>query len=154
MVYCAGTNCSRRNQCAFHEHFEWKHLRQYLDWSTNGSAYGGFDNKGEWHPVQSRMSCGDQAEQYYHYKALGWREGEEYRNSIGGICDDVCVTCPHRSICYSILECAGMIFAPGDRVRFDCERIKADPEGKKEWLDRRLEDYYRRAEYTDKQGSE
>ena len=57
MFYCEGTNCSRRDQCAYHERFEWKYPRQYLDLSTDGTAWGGFDNDGKWHPMQSTWSC-------------------------------------------------------------------------------------------------
>ena len=146
MIYCEGKNCSRRDQCAFHEHFEWKYPRQDLDQSTQGMGYEGIDKSGK--PFSHHeFFCGDKADFYKHYKALGWREGVEYRNSKGTICDEVCLTCEHQDLCFSILEFAGMIFQPGDRVRFDCEAIRADPEGKKKWLDERLENYYKRIEW-------
>lgn len=144
MIYCEGKNCSRRDQCAYHELFEWKYPRQYLDWSTEGTGYTGINKDKDY------FCCGNNADYYKQYKALGWREGQEYRNSAGTICDEICLTCPHRSLCFQILEFAGMIFQPGDRVRFDCEDIKADPEGKKEWLNKQLEVYYKRIELYEK----
>lgn len=154
MIYCEGTNCSRRDQCAFHERFEWKHPRQYLDCSTEGRGSGGIDESGKTF-YQHGYYCGDDAEYYRGYKSIGWREGEEYKNSAGTICDEVCLTCPHKSLCFSILEFAGMIFQPGQRIRFDCEQIKVDPEGRKKWLDTQLENYYKRIElYKETRGKE
>ena len=43
MIYCEGKNCSRRDQCAYHELFESKYPRQYLDCSTEGRGHGGID---------------------------------------------------------------------------------------------------------------
>lgn len=57
---------------------------------------------------------------------------KEYKNSEGTICDEVCLTCPHRSLCFLILEYAGMVIQPGDKIRFDCEDIQANPEYYKE----------------------
>ena len=138
MIYCEGTNCSRRDQCAYHEHFKWNYPRQYLDESTEGRGWAGVDKDGNYFS-NHKFCCGDSAEQYYHYKALGWREGQEYRNSEGTICDEVCLTCPHKSLCFSILELAGMVFEPGDRVRCNCEDIKANPEYHKDWVNNNLE---------------
>ena len=145
MIYCEGRNCSRRDQCAYHEHFEWKYPRQYLDCSTEGMGHGGIDKDGN-HFYHHWYSCGDNSDHYQRYKAFGWREGIEYKNSKGTICDEICLTCEHQDLCFSILEFAGMIFQPGDRVRFDCEDIRANPEGKKKWLDERLDIYYKRIE--------
>ena len=133
MIYCEGKKCSRRDQCAFHEKFEWEHPRQYLDESTQGMGWGGIDKDGNYFS-NHRFCCGDNADRYYQYKALGWREGQEYRNSKGTICDEVCLTCEHQNLCFTILEYAGMIFRPGDRVRFNCEDIKTDPEKHKQFL--------------------
>ena len=81
MIYCEGKNCSRRDQCAFHEHFEWKYPRQYLDQSTQGMGYEGIDKSGK--PFSHHeFFCGDKADFYKHYKALGWREGVEYSKSL------------------------------------------------------------------------
>lgn len=147
MIYCEGKNCSRRDQCAFHEHFESEYPRQVRDCSTEGTAYGPFYDENNKAHMKTNWDCGNNSDRHYaHYKALGWREDQEYRNSEGTICDEICLVCPHKSLCFSILEFAGMIFQPGDRVRFDCEDIKADPEGKKKWLDERLEIYYKRME--------
>ena len=64
MYYCEGKYCSRKDQCAYHELFDWKCPRQYLDQSTTGSGYGGIDENGQLF----------RAEFYKCYKALGWRE--------------------------------------------------------------------------------
>ena len=61
-----------------------------------------------------------------------------YKNSEGTICAEECLHCPHRHLCFQILELAGMIFKPGDRIRFDCEEIKADPEGRQRDLEDKL----------------
>lgn len=143
MIYCEGKDCSRKDQCAYHENFEWKYPRQYLDMSTEGFGWEGIDSDGR-RFSHHEYSCGDRADFYKRYKALGWREGQEYRNSEGTICDEVCLTCPHRSLCFSILDFAGMIIQPGDRVRFNCEDIRTNPEGKKKWLDEQLKIYYER----------
>lgn len=74
MIYCEGKYCSIKNQCAFHEAFEWKHPRQYLDWSTEGSGYGGFDKEKNYHFFSNEYCCGDRAKRYSRYRALGWRE--------------------------------------------------------------------------------
>lgn len=84
MIYCEGKNCSRRDQCAYHELFEWKYPRQYLDCSTEGMGHGGIDKNGD-NFYYHWYICGDNAEHYRRYKALGWREGQEYRNSEGTI---------------------------------------------------------------------
>ncbi len=145
MYYCEGKQCARRDKCAYHENFEWKYPRQYLDSSTEGYGYEGIDVNGNKFSHHEYL-CGDRADFYKGYKALGWREGQEYRNSKGTICDEICLTCEHSSLCSSILEFAGMIFQPGDRVRFDCESIKADPEGHKRWLDKQLAEWRKRME--------
>lgn len=140
MIYCEGKYCSRKDQCAYHENFEWKYPRQYLDMSTEGCGWEGIDNDGR-RFGHHEYFCGDRANFYKHYKALGWREGQEYRNSEGTICDEVCLTCPHKGLCFRVLEYAGMIFQAGDRVRFDCEQIKNNPEGTQKWLNLRLEEW-------------
>ena len=136
MIYCEGEYCARREQCAYHELFECKYPRQYLDESREGCAYGGFDREGKYF-YHHEDNCGDRAEWYKHYKALGWREDKEYINSKGTICDEVCLTCEHQELCFRVLEYAGMIIQPGDRVRFDCEKIKENPEQYKEMVGRR-----------------
>jgi hypothetical protein len=133
MIYCEGEYCSRKDQCAYHELFESKHLRQYIDESTEGHGYGGIDSNGK--PFfHHEFYCGDRAKYYRHYKALGWREGEKYVNSEGFRYDEVCVNCEHRGLCFKLLEQAGMITASGERISFDCEEIKAEPERYKEFL--------------------
>jgi hypothetical protein len=137
MIYCEGEYCSIKDQCAYHELFECKHLRQYIDESTQGCAYGGFDREGKHHSFHHEYYCGDRAEWYKHYKALGWREDKEYVNSKGTICDEVCLTCEHQELCFKVLEYAGMTIQPGDRVRFDCEKIKENPEHYKKMVGRK-----------------
>lgn len=155
MIYCEGTNCSRRDQCAYHESFEWEHPRQVRDCSAEGTSYGPFYDEHNKAYMKTHWDCGDNADNHYsHYKALGWREGQNYRNSAGTICDEVCLTCPHQALCFSILEFAGMVFRPGDRVRFDCEDIKKDPNGRQEWLNKQLDVYYKRVEYYNKKEKE
>ena len=80
MHYCEGKNCSRRDECAFHEVFDWKYPRQYLDDSTNGYGGEGIDKDGNRFSIH-KYCCGDKADYYNCYKALGWREGQEYKNS-------------------------------------------------------------------------
>ena len=121
MIWCEGKNCSRKDFCAYHEHFEYKYPRQILDLSREGSHWE--DHGKSYH----HYSCGDKAKYYNSYKALGYREDEEYKNSEGTICDDVCLKCEHIDLCFMVLEYAGMVFQPGDRVRFDCEQVKEDP---------------------------
>ena len=48
MIYCEGKYCSRRNQCAYHEAFDWEYPRQYLDESTQGYGSEGIDEKGNY----------------------------------------------------------------------------------------------------------
>lgn len=151
MIYCEGKNCSRRDQCAYHESFKWKYPRQVRDCSTEGICYGPFYDENNKEYMKRHWDCGDNADNHYlHYKALGWREGQEYRNSAGTICDEICLTCPHQALCFSILEFAGMICSPGERIRFDCEDIKKDPKGRQELLDKQLKVYYERLEYYNK----
>lgn len=146
MVYCEGKQCARRDKCAYHEDFEWKYPRQYLDMSTEGSGYEGIDKDG------NRVSChayfcGDRSTNFYpRYRAIGWRDGQEYRNSKGTICDEECVACEHSGLCAGVLEFTGMIFQPGERIRFDCESIKANPEGKQKWLDDKLAEWRKQTE--------
>ena len=61
----------------------------------------------------------------------------EYRNSKGTICNEVCLTCEHQQLCFWVLEYAGMLIKPGDRIRFDCEQIKENPEHYREMVGRR-----------------
>ena len=133
MYYCEGTNCSRRDQCAYHEAFDWKYPRQYLDQSTEGTTLAGKDDNGNSY-VKSIWNCGDNAWYYGCYKALGWREGQEYKNSIGLKYDDVCVNCEHRSLCFMLLEDAGLITRPAKRIALYCEKIKTNPEEYRKWL--------------------
>lgn len=138
MIYCEGKYCSRKEYCAYHEKFECDYPRQYLDWSTNGCSWGGFasDGSGKYN-FHHEYSCGDSAEWYKRYKALGWRDGEDYKNSKGTICDEVCLTCEHQQLCFWVLEYTGMIIQPGDKIRFDCEKIKEDPEHYRKMVGRR-----------------
>lgn len=140
MIYCEGEYCSRKDQCAYHESFEWKYPRQYLDQSTEGYGYEEVDKDGQLFN-HHEYCCGDRADFYKCYKALGWRNNQEYKNSEGTICDEVCLTCPHKSLCFRVLESAGMIFQAGDRVRFDCELIKSNPEHYEENLRRWRENF-------------
>lgn len=136
MIYCEGEYCSRKDQCAYHESFECKYPRQYIDESSEGYGYGGFDREGKYF-CHHEYCCGDRAEWYKRYKALGWREDTEYTNSKGTICDEICLTCEHRELCLKVLEYAGMIIQPGDRIRFDCEKIKENPKHYEEMIGRR-----------------
>ena len=146
MFYCEGKYCSRKDQCAYHERFEWKYPRQYLDLSTEGSGYEEIDKDGN-RTSCHEYSCGDRSMNFYpRYRALGWREGQKYRNSEGTICDEECVNCEHQSLCSGILEFAGMIFQPGERIRFDCEIIKANPKGRQKWLDDKLAEWRKQME--------
>lgn len=147
MIYCEGTNCSRRDQCAFHEKFELEYPRQYLDESREGFGHEGIDADGNRFSHHEYI-CGDNAERYKCYKALGWRKGQEYRNSEGTICDEVCLHCQHKHLCFEVLELAGMVFGPGDRIRFNCESIKADPEGTRDWIDRKVATWKETFEYV------
>lgn len=61
----------------------------------------------------------------------------EYRNSKGTICNEICLTCEHQELCFRVLEYAGMIIQPGDKVRFDCEQIKANPKHYEEMTERK-----------------
>ena len=69
MIYCEGKNCSRRDHCAFHEKFDWKYPRQYLDESTEGIGHGGIGKDGNYFSYH-KFLCGDNADSYAHYKAL------------------------------------------------------------------------------------
>jgi hypothetical protein len=73
MIYCEGRNCSRRDECAYHEDFESKYPRQYLDLSTVGRGYDGIDENGKWFHHHD-YCCGDKAEKYHCYKELGYRD--------------------------------------------------------------------------------
>lgn len=138
MIYCEGKYCSRKDQCAYHEQFECNYPRQYIDQSTQGCAWGGFASDGSGnYEFHHEYYCGDNANWHKHYKALSWREGENYKNSKGTICDEVCLNCEHQQPCFQVLEYAGMVFQPGDRVRFDCEKIKENPKYYEEMLGRR-----------------
>ena len=136
MIYCEGSRCARREQCAYHEDFVCKQPRQYLDESTEGCGYDGIDENGN-HFSHHEYFCGDNADWYKHYKAFGWRNNKEYINSKGTICDEICLTCEHQELCFKILEYAGMIIQPGDRIRFDCEQIKINPKHYEEMIRRR-----------------
>ena len=86
--------------------------------------------------VNTIWNCGDNSWHYGCYKALGWREGQEYKNLIGLKYDDVCVNCEHRSLCFMLLEDAGLITRPAERIVLYCEEIKANPEKYREKLKR------------------
>lgn len=62
------------------------------------------------------------------------KEKWKYRNSQGTYCNEVCLTCVHKELCFTVLEFCGMVFLPGERIRFDCEEIIADPERYREWV--------------------
>ena len=51
-----------------------------------------------------------------------------YINSEGTICNEICLTCANKDLCFELLEYTGMIFQAGDKIRFDCEEIKVNPE--------------------------
>ena len=128
MIYCEGKHCSRRNQCAYHETFDCKYYRQYLDKSTQGRGSGGIDKNGN-HFCHHEFLCGDRASHYNCYQALGWREGSEYKNSIGLEYAEECVKCEHNSLCFYLLEFAGMITYKGKRVMDHiCEDIILHPD--------------------------
>ena len=134
MIYCEGKYCARRDQCAFHEHFEWEYPRQYLDQSTQGMGYEGIDKSGKSFS-HHEFFCGDKADYYKRYKALGWREGQEYKNSEGFKYDETCLTCEHHSLCFCLLEYAGLITEEGKRIMcHSCEYIKEHADEKKQML--------------------
>lgn len=127
MYYCEGKNCLRKDQCAYHEVFESNNPRQNLDQSINGSTITlKIDNKPYF---KETWNCGNNADYYRHYKALGYREGEKYKNSLDFCYDEVCVSCNYRSLCFTLLEDAGLITRNGDRVmNHICESVKKDPQ--------------------------
>ena len=131
MFYCEGTNCSRRDQCAYHEYFVGDlsscliDIRQFLDWSVTGTGFIQTDENGK-PSFCIEYHCGDNAGHYKRYKAIGWREGQEYRNSLGLKYDEICVSCPHRSTCFRKLESAGLITYSGERIMWNCEDIKKE----------------------------
>ena len=128
MIYCEGKNCSIQDKCAYHEDFDWKYPRQYLDWSTHGSGCEGMDDNGN-RFSHHEFYCGDNASYYKCYKALGYREGEKYKNSLGFCYDQECVDCKFRSLCFTLLEDAGLITRNGERVmNHICKDIKKDPQ--------------------------
>ena len=119
MIYCEGKNCLRKDKCAYHEEFKYEYPRQLLDLSRETSHAEGYP---------TFYSCGDKSKYYSTYRALGYRENEEYKNSLGFQYDEVCVNCEYRGICFCLLEFAGDITHSGKRIRLDCERIKANIE--------------------------
>ena len=142
MIYCEGKYCSRRNQCAYHEIFDWEYPRQYLDESTQGCGSEGIDENGNCFS-HHEVFCGDRSKHYNLYKAIGWREGNEYRNSIGLKYAEECVKCEHRQLCFYLLEYAGMITYEGRRImNHMCEDIVAHSDEYKnkveEWLGRSI----------------
>lgn len=138
MIYCEGKYCSRRNQCAYHEVFDCKHPRQYLDQSTQGHGSVGIDENGK-HFSHHEFSCGDRARCYSRYKALGWRENTEYRNSMNLKYAEECVGCEHRSLCFYLLERAGMITCEGSRIMNSlCEDVMLHPNIYKEEIEKWL----------------
>lgn len=124
-MHCPGINCSKRDTCT--NHFG---SGQVIDWSRYGWHAAGFDKDGNY-KSEGETYCGDNGT--YGYK--------KYKNSEGTICAEECLHCPHKHLCFQILELAGMIFQPGDRVRFDCEEIKADPEGKQKWVENKTAEW-------------
>ena len=123
MIYCEGKNCARKDTCAYHEKFEWKYPRQLLDLSREGSHWE--EENGVAHHC---YSCGDKSKYYSNYRALGYREDEEYKNSLGFQYDEVCVGCEHISLCFLLLELAGDITHSGKRIMPNCKYIKENPE--------------------------
>ena len=127
MIYCEGKNCSRRDKCAYHEVFDWEYPRQYIDMSTNGCGHEGTDKNGNKFS-HHEFYCGDNATHYTRYKALGFREGQLYKNSLGFCYDEECVNCKYRSLCFLLLEDAGLITHTAKRIMNHlCEDIKKDP---------------------------
>lgn len=127
MFYCEGKDCSRRDQCAYHEAFDWKWPRQHLDKSLEGHGFSSVDENGN-NINGFYINCGDNGD-YIHYMALGYRENQEYRNSIGLKYDEICINCEHRSLCFLLLEYAGLITREAKRIMCHmCESIKKDPQ--------------------------
>ena len=128
MIYCEGKKCKRQDKCAYHEIFISEEPRQYLDLSVNGYGHEGVDEKG------NRFShhgfyCGDSATHYIRHKASGFREGEEYKNSLGFCYDEECVNCKYRSLCFTLLDDAGLITYTAERImNHICEDVKKDPQ--------------------------
>ena len=128
MIYCDGKNCSRRDKCAYHEIFISEKPRQHLDLSVNGYGHDGVDEKGNRFSHHA-FYCGDNATYYKRHKALGYREGEEYKNSIERCYDEECVNCKYRSLCFTLLENAGLITHTAERLmNHICEKVKKDPQ--------------------------
>ena len=124
MYYCEGKNCSRKDKCAYHEIFDSKHPRQYLDQSTEGYGFETKDENGN-NISKHYFNCGDNADYYRRYKALGYRDGEEYKNSLNLCYDEECVNCEYRSLCFTLLEDAGLITHNGERImNHICESVK------------------------------
>lgn len=111
MTYCEGKHCSIRSQCAHHGLYPEGASGQVIDYSTEGSHAEGPNGT-----VLGGYMCGDRN---YTYK--------NYKNSSGTICIEECLTCKYRSLCSIVLEYAGMVFNPGDHIRFDCLKIKENP---------------------------
>lgn len=128
MIYCEGKNCKRQDKCAYHEIFISEELRQHLDLSVNGYGHEGVDEKGN-RFSHNAFYCGDRATHYKRHKALGYREGEEYKNSLELCYDEECVSCKYRSLCFYLLEDAGLITHAAERImNHICEDIKKDPQ--------------------------
>ena len=64
----------------------------------------------------------------------------EYRNSKGLLFNEECLTCEHQQLCFWVLEYAGMVIKPGDKIRFDCEQIKENPEHYRKMVGRKCFD--------------
>ena len=127
MIYCEGKHCSRRDKCAYHETFISEEPRQYLDLSVNGYGHEGVDEKGN-RFSHHEFYCGDNATHYKRHKALGFRE-EEYKNSLELRYDEECVSCKYRSLCFTLLEDAGLITHNAERImNHICEDVKKDPQ--------------------------
>ena len=128
MYYCEGKNCLRRNQCAYHEILDSEDIRQYLDRSTNGIGIVLKDENGN-NYIKCDYDCGDNSSYYRNYKALGYREGEKYKNSLNLCYDEVCVKCNYKSLCFTLLDDAGLITYNGERImNHICENVKKDPQ--------------------------
>ena len=53
-------------------------------------------------------------------------------------CNEECLNCRNKNLCLLLLEYTGMVFKDGDKIRFDCEEIKHNPEYYKMMIDKWL----------------
>lgn len=74
-VCCAGSNCSKREQCRVYENNYWKYYdndkwAQYEDWSRNGSC-GITQNSETGETIyKSEYWCGDLSKNYKYFKEI------------------------------------------------------------------------------------